>query len=121
MREVQRPERERPRTVGPKFREHPFHTLGCISRARCSGASLRPIQQAQRARVLPDQGRVVFPGGLDEALLGEPAGAEGGHESAGLAAQHEHVGVRLVEVVVELGQQEGGFFAHLDSPRAGFR
>jgi hypothetical protein len=24
-------------------------------------------------------------------------------------------------VVVELGQQEGGFFAHLDSPRAGFR
>ena len=39
-------------------------------------------------------------------------GAEGGHEGTVPAAQHEHVGVRLVQAVGELGQEKGCSFAH---------
>src|SRR5918998_2393709 len=93
---------------------------GEINRARCSGASAseRLALQAQRARVLPEQGRVVLFDGLDDALPGSPPGAEGRHECAVLAAHHEHLGVRLVEMVVELGQQ-GAFFAQRVPPPTG--
>jgi hypothetical protein len=57
------------------------------------------------------------PYGLENALPGSPAGAEGRHEGAVLAAQHEQVGVGLVEAVAELGQQ-GDPFAHRRPPWA---
>jgi hypothetical protein len=53
--------------------------------------------------VKPEALSVVFPGGLNDALR-DPPGAEGGHEGAVLTTQHDDVGIRLVEVVVELGE-----------------
>ena len=49
---------------------------------------------------------IVFFGCLHDALPGGPTRAEGGHEGPVLATRHHDVGVRLVEVVVELGEQE---------------
>jgi hypothetical protein len=52
----------------------------------------------------PEALSVVVLGGLNDALR-DPPGAEGGHEGAVLTTQHDDVGIRLVEVVVELGEQ----------------
>src|SRR5918999_3919776 len=52
-----------------------------------------------RAHALLQQGPVVLLGGLHDALLGGTPRGEGGHERTVLAAQDDHVGVRLVEVV----------------------
>ena len=72
--------------------------------------------------MLPDQGPVVVLGGLDDALRGESTGAEGRHEGAVLAPQHHYVGVGLLEVVVELGQQRGFVVpVHLGLPFPGKR
>ena len=51
-------------------------------------------------------------GDLDDAFSVGSHGAEGCHEGAVVAAQDEHVGVRLVQVVVELGQEHVSFSAH---------
>ena len=56
--------------------------------------------------VNPQELTVVFLGCLHDALPGGPTRAEGGHEGPVLATRHHDVGVRLVEVVVELGEQE---------------
>ena len=47
---------------------------------------------------------VVLFGCLCDALCGDPSGAEGSNEAAVLAAQNDCVRVRLVQVVVELGE-----------------
>ena len=53
-----------------------------------------------------DQPPVVFLCGLHDTLPGGPPGAEGGHELDVLAAQDNYVWVRLVYVVVELGEEQ---------------
>ena len=55
------------------------------------------------ARVLLEQDPVVLAGGVDYSLLGKTPSAEGRDEGAVLAAQHDDVGVRLVQVLFELG------------------
>ncbi len=49
----------------------------------------------------PEEGAVVFLGGLYDALFGNAAGAEGCNEGTALAAQHENVRVAFVQVVVK--------------------
>src|SRR5215210_4925428 len=60
----------------------------------------------QGARGYLDQPPVVFLCGLHDTLPGGPPGAEGGHERAVRAAQDNYVWVRLVYVVVELGEEQ---------------
>jgi hypothetical protein len=58
------------------------------------------------ARVFPKQGRVALSGGFADAFPRGPYRAEGGHVRAVLAPEHDEVGVRLVQVVVERGEEE---------------
>jgi hypothetical protein len=51
-----------------------------------------------------DQLEVVFLGGLRDAFSHSTPSAEGGHKRAVLAAQCDYVRVRLINVVVELGE-----------------
>jgi hypothetical protein len=62
----------------------------------------------------PDKLPIIFLGGLDDALLGGSSRAEAGYEGAILTTQYGNIRVRLVEVVVELGQPE---FSHVSSSR----
>lgn len=50
---------------------------------------------------------VVFLGGLKEALPGGPRRTEGRRDGAVFATQVENVGVRLIQVVVELREKPG--------------
>ena len=69
--------------------------------------------------VNPQELTVVFLGCLHDALPGGPTRAEGGHEGPVLATQHYDVGVRLVEVVVELGNRRSSALTPSCSRRAG--
>ena len=54
----------------------------------------------RRLREPFDQRPVIFPRGLDESLFRGTPGAESGHEGTVIPAQHDHVGVRLVQAVM---------------------
>ena len=66
--------------------------------------SVAVSSKAQKVHVGLHQPPVVLLGGLEDALCGSPSCAEGSHERAALAAQDHYVWVRLVYVIVELGQ-----------------
>ena len=68
------------------------------------------VASGRMDRVFPKQGRVVLFCGFDDAFPRGPSRAEGGHVRAVLAPEHDDVGVRLVQVVAELGQEEGLLF-----------
>ena len=57
-------------------------------------------------RVRLDQRCVVLSGGFDNAFPRGPYRAEGAHVRAVLAPEHDDVGVRLVQVVAERGEEE---------------
>src|SRR5687768_18450464 len=69
-----------------------------------SPAAPRSTASPLRQPMLLEQGPVVLPRRLHDALLSDTPSAEGRNERTVLAAQDDHVGVRLVEVVVELGE-----------------
>src|SRR5215204_570120 len=71
----------------------------------CAPLSVAGSSKTQMVRVGLHQPPVVLLGGLHDALPRGPSCAEGGHERAVLAAQDHYVWVRLVQVVVELGEQ----------------
>src|SRR5829696_7768252 len=56
--------------------------------------------------VNPHEFPVIFPSRFDDALPRDTPRAKSRHERVVLAAQHNDVGVRLVQVVLELGEQE---------------
>jgi hypothetical protein len=60
----------------------------------------------QKVRGGLDQPPVALLGDLHDALPPGPSGAEGCHERAVLAAQDHYVWVRLLYVVVELGEEQ---------------
>jgi hypothetical protein len=61
-------------------------------------ASLHPMDS--------EEFTVVFLGGFEDTRPGGAPSAEGRYERAVLAAQHQDIGVRVVQVVLELGEQE---------------
>src|SRR5215207_2532758 len=63
------------------------------------------FSKVQGLRVRLDDLPVVLLGGLQDALPRGPLRAEGCHKRAVLAAQHHYVRVRLLQIVVELGEQ----------------
>src|SRR5918993_1805486 len=71
----------------------------------CAPLSVAVCSKTPKVRVGLDQPPVVLLGGLRDALPRGPYCAEGCHERAVLAAQDHYVWVRLVQVVVELGEQ----------------
>src|SRR5215213_5640634 len=84
----------------------PDHALSFASRAASLGAphSAAFFSKAQGLRFRLDQLPVVLLGSLHDTLPRCPPSAEGGHKRAVLAAQHDYVWVRLVYVVVEVGE-----------------
>src|SRR5215207_6410291 len=67
--------------------------------------SVAVSSKSRKVRVGLHQPPVVLLGGLRDALPRGPSCAEGCHERAVLAARDHYVWVRLVQVVVELGEQ----------------
>src|SRR5215218_4198491 len=62
------------------------------------------FSKVQGACVHFDQLEVVLLGGLRDAFSRSPHNAEGGHKRAVLAAQCDNIRIRLVYIVVELGE-----------------
>src|SRR5215217_6350946 len=75
------------------------------SRSLSAPLAVATFSKAQKVRVGLHQPPVVLLGGFHDTLPRGSPSAEGGHKRPVLAAQHHYVRVRLVQVVVELGEQ----------------
>src|SRR5918995_7334149 len=83
----------------------PVGTEGGAPTGSRSKLRLKPLsKRSSFGRLLLDQLHVVLLGGLHDTLPRGPPSAEGGYKRAVLAAQYDYVWVRLVHVVVELGE-----------------
>src|SRR5215216_6272570 len=104
--------------VGTGGKPQPDHALSfASSRSLSAPLSVAAFSKAQVLSVRLEQPPVVLPGGLHETLTRGSPSAEGGHKRAVLAAQHHYVRVRLVQIVVELGEQWLILHAFSSQPR----